>query len=63
MAGALQIADYIYVLNEGQLVASGSPQQLIQGHSELVTRFIEASGIHAQQLVQHRPADATVSFK
>ena len=51
MTGALQIADHIYMLAEGRLVVDGTPQALVQGHSELAQRFFEASGISPESLV------------
>jgi phospholipid/cholesterol/gamma-HCH transport system ATP-binding protein len=63
MAGALQIADHIYVLSEGQLVAHGPPHELVRGHSELVQRYIEASGIAAENLVYGEDAPTGVRYK
>jgi ABC-type dipeptide/oligopeptide/nickel transport system ATPase component len=37
MVGALQIADKIYLLSKGSIVASGSPQELIHGSNEYCT--------------------------
>jgi phospholipid/cholesterol/gamma-HCH transport system ATP-binding protein len=48
MAGALRIADRIYVLSKGKLVADGSPEELVHGTSELVHQFFQASGISAE---------------
>ncbi|HEX2674543.1 MAG TPA: ABC transporter ATP-binding protein, partial [Polyangiaceae bacterium] len=36
MVGALQIADEIYLLSKGTIVASGSPQELIHSDNELL---------------------------
>ena len=48
MAGALRIADHIYVLSQGRLVADGTPEELVRGSSELVHQFFQASGISAE---------------
>jgi len=45
MASALRIADHIYLLAEGKLAASGTPEELAAGKSELALRFIQASGV------------------
>lgn len=45
MAGALQIADRIHLLSQGQVVASGSPGELSRGTHPLARAFFEASGI------------------
>ena len=47
MVGALQIADEIYLLSKGSIVASGSPQELIQGNNELLHQFLVSSGVTA----------------
>ena len=47
MVGALQIADEIYLLSKGQIVASGSPQELIRGDNELLHKFLQSSGVTA----------------
>jgi phospholipid/cholesterol/gamma-HCH transport system ATP-binding protein len=57
MAGALRIADRIYVLSQGRLVADGSPDELVHGTSELVHQFFHASGISAEHaLSENSPA-------
>jgi phospholipid/cholesterol/gamma-HCH transport system ATP-binding protein len=45
MASALRIADKIYMLAEGRLAASGTPEELASGKSEVALRFIQASGV------------------
>jgi phospholipid/cholesterol/gamma-HCH transport system ATP-binding protein len=45
MASALRIADMIYMLAEGRLAASGTPEELASGKSEVALRFIQASGV------------------
>lgn len=55
MAGALQTADYIYVLSKGRVAIAGTPGELIGQHEGLAHDFFSASGIDAQRLVQQRP--------
>jgi phospholipid/cholesterol/gamma-HCH transport system ATP-binding protein len=45
MASALRIADKIFMLADGKLVASGTPDELAAGKSEVALRFIQASGV------------------
>lgn len=47
MVGALQIADEIYLLSKGTIVASGSPAELIKGDNELLHTFLQSSGVTA----------------
>ena len=47
MVGALQIADQIYLLSKGTIVASGSPSELIHGDNELLHKFLQSSGVTA----------------
>jgi phospholipid/cholesterol/gamma-HCH transport system ATP-binding protein len=47
MVGALQIADEIYLLSKGNIVASGSPAELIHGSNELLHQFLKSSGVTA----------------
>lgn len=54
MAGALQTADYIYVLSKGRVAIAGSPQELIAHDSGLAHDFFTASGIDASRLVRER---------
>jgi len=46
MAGALNIADQMHLLSNGQLQASGAPEELSRGDHPLARQFFEASGIH-----------------
>lgn len=56
MAGALQIADEVHLLSEGQLVVSGAPQELARGDHPLARRFFVASGIQvASSALGHAP--------
>lgn len=45
MVQALHIADRLYVLDRGRVVASGPPQQLRGEQQSLARRFFEASGV------------------
>jgi len=45
MVGALKIADEIYLLSKGRIVAAGSPTELTQGTNELFHQFLESSGV------------------
>jgi phospholipid/cholesterol/gamma-HCH transport system ATP-binding protein len=51
MAGALRIADQIYLLSKGRIAVSGSPAELVHGDNSTVQEFLESSGIHAEQLI------------
>lgn len=51
MAGALRIADHIYLLAKGKIEASGTPAELVEGTSELAHEFFESSGIDAKRLI------------
>jgi phospholipid/cholesterol/gamma-HCH transport system ATP-binding protein len=51
MAGALRIADYIYLLAKGSIAAGGTPHELVAGGGELVQEFFESSGIAAERLL------------
>lgn len=54
MAGALQIADRIFVLAKGKVAASGKPRELVEGSSEIVHQFINSSGIATERLLAAR---------
>lgn len=45
MAGALQIADQIYLLARGKIVASGAPRELLASDNALFQEFVKSSGI------------------
>ena len=47
MLGAMQIADEIYLLSKGNIVASGPPKDLIKGDNELLHQFLVSSGVNA----------------
>ncbi|MCA9596878.1 MAG: ABC transporter ATP-binding protein [Myxococcales bacterium] len=53
MAGALRIADSITLLDKGQVVAGGTPRQIVDSSHEMVRRFLDSSGIAAERLVSH----------
>jgi phospholipid/cholesterol/gamma-HCH transport system ATP-binding protein len=52
MAGALQIADRIFVLSRGKMAASGTPRELASGDNEVVREFLTSSGIATDRLLQ-----------
>ncbi len=59
MVGALQIADEIYLLSKGSIVASGSPKELTNGDNQLFHEFLVSSGVAAmpgaaEKLIQSR---------
>lgn len=49
MAGALNVADRIHLLSQGQIAASGTAQELSRGHHPLARAFFEASGIRVDR--------------
>jgi len=51
MAGAIQIADRIFVLSKGKVAASGTPRELAEGDNEIVRQFIDSSGIATERLL------------
>ena len=62
MAGALRIADYLYLLRRGRLEAEGTPAQLVAMTEGIASDFFEASGVAASALVGERPSQiASVS--
>jgi phospholipid/cholesterol/gamma-HCH transport system ATP-binding protein len=52
MAGALQIADRIFVLSKGKVAASGTPRELSEGDNQVVREFLSSSGIATERLLQ-----------
>lgn len=54
MAGALQIADRIFLLSRGELVVKGTPEELVKLEGTLANEFFDASGIEAARLVGER---------
>jgi phospholipid/cholesterol/gamma-HCH transport system ATP-binding protein len=62
MAGALRIADRIYLMSGGRIAVSGSPSELVSGNNELAQEFFESSGISASELVAPA-APSTVEFR
>ena len=62
MAGALRIADYIYMIAKGEIVGEGTPRELVGGKSELAREFLDASGIAAEKLLAEEKA-RHVEFK
>lgn len=57
MAGAVRIADELHLLSGGRLVVSGSPEELISSGHELVQKYVESSGIAAEQVIRRRKRD------
>ena len=56
MAGALRIADRIFVLSKGKVAASGKPRELVEGNNQIVHEFLDASGIATERLLSARDA-------
>ncbi|HMR77258.1 MAG TPA: ABC transporter ATP-binding protein [Polyangiaceae bacterium] len=54
MAGALRIADYIYLLERGGLASHGTPEELVEGTHPTVRAFFDSSGISAATLLKER---------
>ena len=57
MAGAMQIADRIFVLAKGRVAASGTPRELAAGSNEIVREFIGSSGIATERLLEARDVE------
>ncbi|NRA34085.1 MAG: ABC transporter ATP-binding protein [Polyangiaceae bacterium] len=51
MTSALQIADRIFILSNGQLVGEGSPQEILAGKVELANEFLRSSGISTESVL------------
>jgi phospholipid/cholesterol/gamma-HCH transport system ATP-binding protein len=51
MAGALRIANQIYLLSKGKVETSGTPAELVLGSNALANDFFESSGIDASKLI------------
>jgi phospholipid/cholesterol/gamma-HCH transport system ATP-binding protein len=51
MAGAIEIADRIFVLAKGRVAASGTPRELAEGDNAIVREFIGSSGIATRELL------------
>jgi phospholipid/cholesterol/gamma-HCH transport system ATP-binding protein len=58
MAGALRIADQIVLLANGRVVAAGPPRELVAHGADLLSEFIESSGIEAERLLSERTSMA-----
>lgn len=56
MASALQIADYIFLLEKGRVVGEGTPRDLVSGKVDLANRFLESSGIAAEAMLRVKDA-------
>jgi phospholipid/cholesterol/gamma-HCH transport system ATP-binding protein len=62
MAGALRIADYIFVLSKGRVVDRGSPRELVERGGELTREFFDSSGIAADRLLREHE-EAAVRYR
>lgn len=57
MAGALKIADYIFLLSQGEIAGAGTPAELVAQRHGLAKEFFDASGIAADRLIaENEPA-------
>ncbi|HVZ35688.1 MAG TPA: ABC transporter ATP-binding protein, partial [Polyangiaceae bacterium] len=54
MASALRISDRIHLLADGRVAASGTPDELVGGKSELALRFMRASGVDFETVRSQR---------
>jgi phospholipid/cholesterol/gamma-HCH transport system ATP-binding protein len=54
IAGALQIADRIFLLDKGRVAAAGTPRELVDGSNLIVQEYLSASGIATEQLLAAR---------
>jgi phospholipid/cholesterol/gamma-HCH transport system ATP-binding protein len=62
MTGALDIADHIYLLAKGRIVARGTPRELVEDQQpDLVRQFFSASGIKTGDVPHGEPE--TVEFR
>ncbi len=52
MAGALRIADQIFLLAKGKIETSGTPEELVNGSNQLAQEFFDSSGIDAHKLLK-----------
>jgi phospholipid/cholesterol/gamma-HCH transport system ATP-binding protein len=52
MAGALRIADQIFLLSRGEVVASGAPRALVDSQNDLVQEFLDSSGIAPERVLR-----------
>jgi phospholipid/cholesterol/gamma-HCH transport system ATP-binding protein len=68
MASTFRIAHQAFLVIQGQVVASGTPDELAYGDSEIARDFIEASGVapdrvsRVPSLKQAKPEDAVVRY-
>lgn len=54
MAGALRIADRVFLLAKGRLVGGGTPGELVRHRAGMAQDFFAASGIDADRLIADR---------
>lgn len=63
MAAALRVADCIYLLEHGVIVASGGPRELVTCDNQRVREYFESSGIDAKRLLlEHSAQQAPGDF-
>ena len=56
MAAAIRVADRVHLLDEGTIVASGAPRELLSGPSEQALEFIDSSAIDTERLLREHEA-------
>ena len=65
MASTFRIAHQAFLLVDGQVVASGKPDELAHGDSEVAREFIAASGVATEKVsrVGDAPVETTVRYR
>jgi phospholipid/cholesterol/gamma-HCH transport system ATP-binding protein len=68
MTSTFRIAHQAFLLMDGLVVASGTPDELAHGEAEIARRFIEASGVAPSQIARVKRAEspeveATIVYK
>lgn len=53
MTSALQISDYVFLLNKGSIVEEGTPKEIAGGKSQLANEFLKASGIATEDVLDN----------
>ena len=54
IASCFRIADQAVLLNKGQIVARGSPEELAHGENEVAREFIKLSGVDVDTITSRR---------
>jgi phospholipid/cholesterol/gamma-HCH transport system ATP-binding protein len=54
IASCFRIADQAVLLNKGQIVARGSPEELAHGENEVAREFIQLSGVDVDAITSRR---------